>query len=1044
MSSTCLGVTLEEKVLKVFASLGLALVILMGCKVETGDDEISKVNKPAEPVARDITTTYPSVDAGFLSALQWRFIGPYRGGRVVAVAGVVDDPLKFYFGAAHGGVWKTTDAGLNWRNVSDGFFNFPAVGALDVSASNPEVIYAGTGEGLQRQFISPGDGVYKSTNGGDTWINVGLKETRHIARLRIHPDNPEIVYVAAMGDMFGPNPDRGVYRTTDGGDTWEQILYKGETTGAVDLTIDPANPSVIIASMNHHVTYPWDEESGGPTSGLFKSTDGGDNWIDITHNPGMPEGMVGKICVAISPANSKRVYAFIEADEGDGGIYRSDDGGANWQRTHTDPAKMEIPNSYNHLTADTQDPDIVYIQPITGLLKSTDAGQSFERMQLQNWDPHALWIDPNNSRRMIEGGDGGASVTLNGGESWSSLRNQPTADLLSLAVDDREPYWIYASQNDNSHIAIPSRTDDASIAWPHYVPLPAGEGGQTAVRPDGSIVYANDRSRTMRIDMETGQAPQISVWPEWVFGTPARDIRKYRFYYSFPILLSQHDTDALYTAAQYVFKSTDEGQNWKEISPDLTRNRQEVMGESSGGPISSNASSLFHTSVIRTLAESPLKQGEIWVGTDDSTIQLTRDGGQSWHDVSPPEFPEWTTITAIDVSHHQPGTAYVSAGRHRVSDRTPYLYKTTNYGESWQQITDGIRENDYTWVVREDPLRPGLLYAGTETGAYVSFDDGEAWQPLKGGLPPVMVMQMQVKDDDLVVATHGRGFWILDNISALRAITPEIAAAQVHLFEVAPAERRLMGGHGWTALEDGADNPPYGVMFEYYLAQAIDPAAVSISVSEVNGEVIKEFTSESKGGLSTGAGMNRFMWNMRYPGTVMPPPNGALDGFMSSDYSPPTSPVAPPGHYEVKLMVDGEVYKRPFEIRKDSRISASDADLRAQFDLMIGIRDKFTEVADTVLKIRDIRAGLLEATDASNDETLARLRQIEGTLMIWMGTDAHPMMWSSPGLTEKLSSLSSAVNSGDARPTASMYAVFEDLSKRFELQQEKLSQLISQ
>jgi photosystem II stability/assembly factor-like uncharacterized protein len=1054
MSSTGLRVALEEKVLNLFngavragsglfSTLAISLVVLVGCNAETGDAGTSKGDTADVAIVNDAPATYPNVDAGFLSALEWRFIGPYRGGRVVAVAGVVDDPLKFYFGAAHGGVWKTTDAGINWQNVSDGYFNFPAVGALDVSASDSKVIYAGTGEGLQRQFISPGDGVYKSTDGGDTWTNVGLKETRHIARLRIHPTNPDIVYVAAMGDMFGPNPDRGVYRSTDGGETWEQVLYKGETTGAVDLTIDPNNPNVIIAALNHHVTFPWDEESGGPTSGLFKSTDGGDSWTDITDNPGMPGGMVGKITVAISPALSSRVYAFMEADEGEGGVYRSDDAGASWQRTHTDPGKMEIPNSYNHLTADTQDPDIVYIQPIGGLFKSTDAGQTFNKLRMQNWDPHALWIDPNNSRRMIEGGDGGASVTLNGGESWSSLRNQPTADLLSLAVDDQEPYWVYASQNDNSHIAIPSQTDDDSIAWPHYVPLPAGEGGQTAVSPDGRIIYANDRAKTARIDMETGQAPRISVWPEWVFGTPAKDI-KYRFYYSFPILLSQHDPNALYTAAQFVFKSTDEGQSWQEISPDLTRNRQEVMGETSGGPISSNASSLFHSSVIRTLAESPIKQGELWVGTDDSTVQVSKDGGRNWLDVSPSDLPEWTTITAIDVSHHQPGTAYISGEGHRVSDRTPYLYKTTNYGESWQLITEGIRENDYTWVIREDPVRPGLLYAGTETGAYVSFDDGGSWQSLQGDLPPVIVMQMQVKDDDLVVATHGRGFWILDNISALRAINPEIASAKMHLFEVVPTIRRLLGAHGWTALSGGAENPPEGVMFEYYLAQEANPAAITITVSEAGGKIIREFSNESEDGLSVDAGMNRFFWNMKYPGTVMPPPNGALDGFMSVDYSPPTAPLAPPGQYKVKLNVDGEVYERPFEIRKDPRIHASDADLIAQFELMVNIRDRFTEVADTVLKTREVRAML--AGDSSTETTaiLDQLREIEGILMIWMGTDAHPMMWSAPGLTEKLSSLSGSVNSGDARPTQSMYTVFDDLTKRFEFQRERLNQIINQ
>ncbi len=994
---------------------------------------------------------YPSVDASFLSALDWRFVGPYRGGRVVAVAGHPDDPLVFYFGAAHGGVWKTTDAGMNWRNVSDGFIEFPAVGALDVSLSDPDVIFAGTGEGLQRQFISPGDGVYKSTDGGETWTNVGLKETRHISRLRVHPTNPDIVYVAAMGDMFGPNPDRGVYRTTDGGETWERILYRGETAGAVDLTIDTTNPKVVIAALNHHVTYPWDEVSGGPTTGLFKSTDGGDSWIDITRNPGMPKGLVGKICIAISPARSNRVYAFIEADEGEGGIYRSDDGGSTWQMTHQDPGKMEIPNSYNHITADPQDPDVVYIQPITGLQKSTDAGQTFKKVPMENWDPHALWIDPNDSRRMIEGGDGGASVTLNGGQSWSSLRNQPTADLLSLAVDDQEPYWVYGAQNDNSHIAIPSRTDDRSIGWSHYVPLPVGEGGQTAVKPDGSVVYANDRSRTVRFDRETGQAPQISVWPEWVFGTPAKDI-KYRFYYSFPVLLSPHDPGVLYTAAQYLFRSIDEGQSWDRISPDLTRNRQDVMGEISGGPISSNASSLFHVSVIRTIAESPLEEGELWVGTDDSTVQVSKDGGPNWLDVSPPDLPEWTTITAIEVSRHQPGRVYISGEGHRVSDRTPYLYKTTDYGATWQRITDGIRENDYSWVIREDLVRPGLLYAGTETGAYVSFDDGDSWQSLQSNLPPVMVMQMLVKDDDLVVATHGRGFWILDNISSLRAITPEVAAAPVHLFEVVPAIRNLRGGRGWTGLTGGARNPPSGVMIEYYLARSADNE-VTMTIAEADGDVIKEFPSGSDEGSGPLAdvGMNRFIWDMRYPGTVMPPPSGSLDGFMSVDYSPPTSPIAPPGSYRVRLTVDGEVFEQPFEIHKDPRVKASDADLRAQFDLMVDIRDRFSEVSDTVIKIREIRAKLEERrTEMSEDSRvkaeaiLEQFRQIEGILMIWMGSEAHPMMWSPPGLTEKLSSLSGAVSSGDAKPTESMYAVFEDLSKRFEVQRSRLNQTIEQ
>jgi photosystem II stability/assembly factor-like uncharacterized protein len=1027
--------------LRILSTTGIAFLILFGSCKSSRDMDMEEV----------VLADHPSVNASFLTALEWRFVGPYRGGRVLAVAGIPDDPLVYYFGAAHGGVWKTTDAGRNWRNVSDDFFKFPAVGGLDVSSSNPEVIYAGTGEGLQRQFISPGDGVYKSTDGGETWANVGLQETRHISKLRIHPTDPDIVYVAAMGDMFGPNPERGVYRTTDGGETWERILYRGETAGAVDLCIDLKNPRVIVAALNHHVTYPWDEESGGPTTGLFKSTDGGDTWTDITRNPGMPKGLVGKICIAISPARSSRVYAFIEADQGEGGIYRSDDGGSTWQLTHQDPGKMEIPNSYNHITADPQDPDVVYIHPITGLHKSMDAGRTFKYVPMENWDPHALWIDPNDSRRMIEGGDGGASVTLNGGESWSSLENQPTADLLSLAVDDQEPYWLYGAQNDNSHIGIPSRTDDRSIGWTHYLPIPAGEGGQTAVKPDGSVVYANDRSRIVRFDRETGQAPHISVWPEWVFGTPVKDV-KYRFFYSFPVLLSPHDPGELYTAAQYVFRSTDEGQSWDQISPDLTRNRQDVMGEISGGPISSNASSLFHVSLIRTLAESPIKKGELWVGTDDSVVQLSRDGGGNWLDVSPPDLPEWTTITAIDVSPHREGMVYISGERHRVSDRAPYLYKTTDYGNTWQRITNGIRENDYSWVIREDPVRPGLLYAGTESGAYVSFDAGDSWLSLQRNLPPVMVMHMLVKDDDLVVATHGRGFWIMDNISALRAITPEVALAPVHLFEVVPAIRHPRVRGGWTGSADEARNPPGGVMVEYHLAQAAT-GEVEVTFMEADDAIIQQFSSGSKKrrSPSTKAGINRFFWDMRYPGAQMPPAAGALNGFLSIDYSPPSPPVAPPGRYIIRLSVDGQAYEQPFEIRKDPRVKASDADLRAQFDLMVSIRDRFSEVADAVIRIREVRTQvdarrsvLPEESRIEADRILEQLKEIEGICTIWMGSQAHPMMWSPPGLTEKLSSLSAAVGAADAKPTKSMYAVFEDLSERFEVQRKRLNRLIEE
>jgi photosystem II stability/assembly factor-like uncharacterized protein len=1011
------------------------VTILWACGPQPGAEPRTGEAGPVE---------YPSVDASFMTALEWRSIGPFRGGRVPAVAGDPDDPLVFYFGSGHGGVWKTTDAGRYWRNVSDGFFKVAPVGAMDISLSNPQVLYVGTGEGIPRQHITSGDGVYKTTDGGETWTNVGLQETLHISKLRVHPRNPDIVYVAAKGDMFGPSPHRGVYRTRDGGQTWEKILYVNEWSGAVDLSMDNSNPNVIFASLNHHVRYPWDEVSGGPGTGLFKTADGGDTWTDLTRNPGMPEGDVGKIGVSISPPRPNRIYAMVEA--ADGGVYRSDDGGDSWQHVSADRSRRLFPASYNHITADTQDPDVVYLQHMA-FWRSTDGGRTFRVQRMEHSDHHALWIDPNDSDRMIDGGDGGAAVTLNGGASWSTLENQPTADLFSLAVDDQDPYWVYASQNDNSHIAIPSQSSGRTIGWTDYIEIPAGEGGQTAVKPDGSVVYACDRTTMVRFDRRSGQAPNISVWPEDEFGAPVKDV-KYRFYYSFPVLLSPHDPGVLYTAAQFLFRSTDEGDSWVQISPDLTRNRQDVMEKIPGGPITSLASSLYYVSLIRTIAESPLEEGELWVGTDDSTVQVSRNGGRAWEDVSPPDLPEWTTITAIDVSPHHRGTAYLAGERHRVSDRTPYLYRTTDYGRSWERITTGIRENDFTWVIREDPVRPGLLYAGTETGVYVSFDAGASWQSLQGNLPPVTAMFMLVKDDDLVIGTHGRGFWILDNIGALRELTPEVVSAPVHLFAVAPTARSGGGRRGSPReVLDAGINPPSGVMIEYYLAEAPTGEA-TLTIVDAAGEEIQRFSTQQENGgeMPADAGMNRFLWDMRYPSAREAPSSGPLTGFEASQ---PVPPVAPPGRYAVHLTVGEQIYEQPFEIRRDPRVLASDADLQAQFELMLQIRDRASEVADALHALGDARSQLEEHAAALTGDAQARanevkeeLRTIEGQLTRLIGS--HDMELGPKGLINKLGRLSGAVVGADARPTQSMYAVFEDLSVRIAEQLRLLDEVIQQ
>ena len=1009
--------------------------------------------------AQAVAAEYPKVDASFLSALEWRSIGPARGGRAPAVAGDPDNPLVFYMGTAHGGVWKTTDAGGHWRNITDRFFKLDSVGALDVSRSYPQIIYVGTGEGNAYQHTTPGDGVWKSTDGGNTWTHVGLEKTRHIVRLFIHPTNPDIVYVAARGDIYGTNPDRGVFRTRDGGKTWERVLYKSDKAGAIGLSMDPTNPSVLIASLNEYARLPWDEVSGGPDSGIYKTTDGGSTWTEITHNPGLPKGIIGKSVLAISPAQPTRYYALVEADTG--GLYRSDDSGATWKRVSNDVAQLFNPMMYMEISADTGNADTVYVLS-QALYKSTDGGATFAVQPMHHADHHSLWIDPKSPKRMIDGGDGGGSITLDGGLSWSTVDNQPTSELFSLAVDNQDPYWLYAAQNDNSHIALPSRSDSGAIGWPDAIDIAGGEGGRTAVKPDGSVVYACDRTSMVRWDRRTRRTLNISVWPENEFGNREKDV-KYRFYYTFPVMVSPHDPNTIYTAAQYLFRTTNEGMAWEKLSGDLTRNRQDKMQDLIGRPLTTIESSLFYVSTIRTIAESPIKKGELWIATDDSTVQMSPDGGKTWKNVSPPDLPEWTTILALDVSKHAPGTVYLAGERHRVSDLEPYLYKTTDYGKTWQKITSGIAAPSFTYVVREDPVRPGLLFAGTETGAYVSFDAGASWQSLRRNMPPVSVNNMLVKDDDLVVATAGRGFWILDNISALRQITPAVTSASAHLFKPEPAIRRA-GGRGFfreggrfpgvqyssgsgmsVAFQDlpgpdgvvrptyldGGQNPPAGAVIEYYLKQ-VPTEAVTLSIVDAKGQEIRQFSNQTKGGprLPARAGTNRFLWDMRYPAARVGDSTVPLPSMSAPRSSPPP---ALPGRYTARLTVGSERYEQPLEVRRDPNTGVTDADLQAQFDLALQVREKLSEVNDGVRRVHEAQqkvAKIEQGTSGAAPQVAAvkeKLRTIEGLLTRIPGR--NPLYLPPKALDNKLAAFSSQVAGREARPTKQMYDVFAYLSQ---------------
>src|SRR5579884_3935928 len=731
--------------------------------------------------------------APILDGLRWRNIGPHRGGRVVAVAGHPRDRQTFYFGAVAGGVWKTDDGGTYWENVSDGFFETSAIGALAVSESDPNVIYAGTGESTIRGNVSHGDGVYKSTDGGKTWRNVGLKDTRHISKIRVHPENPDHVYVAALGHAYGPNEERGVFRSTDGGETWEKILYKSDRAGAADLSMDPNNPRLLYASIWQVQRYPWALDSGGPECGLYRSRDGGDTWEDITRNTGLPKGTLGKIGVAVSPAQAGRVWALIEAK--DGALYRSDDGGDTWDKLDDDPKLRRRPWYYMHLFADPNDANTCWVLNLS-CWRSVDGGKSFDEVPTAHGDNHDLWIDPHDSNRLIEGNDGGACVSFNGGLSWSTLYNQPTAQFYHAVADTRVPYRVYGSQQDNSALSLPSMTFDGAIGATTWWIPGGGESGYIAVRPDNpNIIYGGAIGRGFgngllwRHDQSKETDHNITVWPDVMGMGEGAEALKYRFQWTFPVEISPHNPDVLYIGGNHLFRSTNGGHSWDVISPDLTRNDKSKQ-KSSGGPLTKDNTGAEVYDTIFAFRESPHQEGLFWVGTDDGLVHISRDGGQNWQDITPPALPEWALISLIELSPHDAGKAYVAATRYRLDDFRPYLYKTEDYGQTWQCITDGIPENEFTRAIREDPEKPGLLYAGTETGMYVSFDDGGTWQRVGGNLPVTPIYDFVRKDGDLVVATHGRSFWILEDVALLhQAAGGARTGSEPVLFEPATTTR---------------------------------------------------------------------------------------------------------------------------------------------------------------------------------------------------------------------------------------------------------------
>ena len=1006
----------------------------------------------------------PDYEHTHFQELEYRNIGPFRGGRSVAVAGHEDHPHTYYTGFTGGGVYKTTDGGINWQNVSDGYFKTGSVGAISVAPSNANVIYAGMGETCIRGNMSAGDGMYRTVDGGKTWEHIGLGESHFIGEIVVHPKNEDVAWVAVLGHTFGNegNSERGIFKTTDGGNSWERVLYHNEHTGAVDIEIDPNNPRILYATLWEAYRNPWEMSSGGEGSGLYKSTDGGENWENISQRPGLPKGISGKIGVAISPLNSDRIWTIIENENG--GLFRSDDGGGTWSRTTADRNLRQRAWYYTHVVAGTNHEDEVYVLNV-GFFKSTDGGSSFDRIGTPHGDHHDLWISPDDGNRMVVANDGGGQVSYNGGESWSSYYKYATAQFYQVITDNQFPYRIYGAQQDNSTVGILSRTSGSGIAERDWAPVAGGESGYIAPDPeDPNVTFGGSYGGYFnKFNDFTDQSDRIDVWPDNPMGAGAEDL-KYRFQWTFPIYISPHDPNMLYATSQYVHRSTDEGMSWETISDDLTRDDKSKQGES-GGPITKDDTSVEYYNTVFTFAESTVQPGVLWAGADDGLIHISRDNGESWDEVTPEGMPE-AMASIIDPSPHNPGTAYLAANRYKFDDFSPMLYKTDNYGRSWTRINNGIPEGDFTRVIREDPNREGLLYAGTETGVYVSFNDGDKWQPLQLNLPAVPITDLTVhaRDKDLVIATQGRSFWILDDLSVLHQLSDDVKNSDYYLFK--PETTYLFGSH--SNIDPGetlGENPKDGVVV-YYNLNSIPDSEVKLRFLESDGTEIRTFSSEEtlegdpveesdefyeeehdvpSDVLTLKEGNNSFEWNMRYPGAE------DIDGRQILWSGSTTGPSAIPGTYQVQLIIDDEIVSdQTFELTKDPRIDTTQEDFQAQFDLHQTIITKLDTTHKTINRIRNVRAQINDLKSDNPDDTelveraeeiLTVLEEVEGELMQTKAESFQDVLNFPIKLNNKLASLASTVATGDGRPTQQQYDVYATLAEQIDEQFERIVQV---
>jgi photosystem II stability/assembly factor-like uncharacterized protein len=983
-------------------------------------------------------------DSVLFSKVKYRLIGPFRGGRSAAVAGSYKNKNTFYFGATGGGVWKTTDGGSNWKNISDKYFG-STIGAVAVAPSDENILYVGEGENTLRGNMSEGlQGAWRSDDAGRTWKNIGLKDGRHIIRMVIHPRDPNTVWAAVLGHTFGPNETRGVYKTTDGGKNWKRTLYVNNQTGASDLVMEPGNPQVLYAGTWRVLRTPYSMESGGEGSGLWKSIDGGETWTNISAKKGLPKGVWGITAVAVAPSNPDKVYAMME--NANGGMYVSPDGGETWTMTSNDNNIRQRAWYYTKVFVDPKNENTVYA-PNVGFMRSRDGGRTFQSVNTPHSDHHDLWIDPEDGNRMIVADDGGAQVSFDGGNNWSTMMNQPTSQIYRLSTDNSFPYRILGAQQDNSTFRIKSRTTGAGITERDWEQTAGAESGYVVADPTNpDIVYGGNYGGYLsRLDHKTGENRAISVWPDNPMGAGA-DVLKYRFQWNFPIFFSPHNPARLYTAGNALFVTENEGASWEQISPDLTTNDKSKQA-SSGGPITKDNTSVEYYSTIFTATESEQEKDLLWTGSDDGIISVSRNGGKTWENVTPAGIPKWMMWNTVETDPFKKGAAYFVGTRYKSDDYTPYIYKTEDYGKSWKLITNGIDKMHFTRVVRADKKRPGLLYAGTEYGMYISFDDGANWKPFQQNLPEVPITDLTIKENDLIVATQGRAIWAIDDLGVLQQANATIPAKSLHLFDVNTAYRMPAGGggrFGGNTVNMGT-NPMPGVVLNYYVKDVFDSMKAAITILDKNRKPIKTFTTDAKEAnakMDVVKGMNAFSWNLLYPESER------IENMILWNGNP-GGILAPPGSYFARIKVGKDSVEAPFLVKADPNYKTTQAEYEQQFTFLKTVQDKFNETQKAIKDIRTLRTQIntftgLQGKDMPKeikvmaDSINRRLTAIEETLYQTKAKSGQDVLNYPIRLNDKLSGVFDVANSGNFAPSKQVQEVYADLSGQINAELAKL------